>query len=285
MTMEKNKIIVPKFHELINPTFNALKALGGSGNNNEIDEKVIESENYDDKVLSIMQKNTNQTKVKYRLAWARTYLKKYGVINNTSRGIWVLNSGFEDKKEFDIEKLVKQVRKLSNRKKVIEDDIIEIPTELESWRTELKELLLSIPPFEFEKLIQLLLRESGFSQVEITKKTGDGGIDGFGKFQINGIISFKLAFQCKRYKGMVKSPEIRNFRGSITTDVERGVLITTGGFTRDAIKEAEADGKKHIDLIDGEQLIDKLAQLKLGVKEKTTYEVDHNFFKEFNINI
>jgi len=287
--MRKNEeVSVPTFDELINPAFIALKELGGSGSNDEIYEKVIELEGFSDELLSIPQsKNSNQSKVAYRLAWARTYLKKYGVINNTSRGIWVINSNYENKEKFDTKELVKKVRLSSNAPKdildddILENDEIEIPVENEKWRYELKEILYSIDPYEFEKLSQLVLREAGFSQVEVTKKSGDGGIDGIGKFKINGIISFKLAFQCKRYKGMVSSQEIRDFRGSMTTDIEKGLFITTGGFKRSAIKEATADGKKHIDLLDGDQLIDKLAELKLGVKEEIIYSVDRDFFEQF----
>jgi len=280
---KKGKSIVPTFDELINPTFMALKELGGSGTNNEIYEKVIESQNYSDEVLSVLQnENSNQSKVAYRLAWAKTYLKKYGVIDNTNRGIWVINSNFENIDKFNVKELVKKVKEASlvsiDKNREVEHENIDFPDEVESWRSELRNILYTIPPFEFEKLTQLLLRESGFSQVEVTKRTGDGGIDGFGKFKINGMISFKLAFQCKRYKGMVSTSEIRDFRGSMTTDIEKGIFITTGNFTRSAIEEATADGKKHIDLIDGEQLIDKLAGLQLGVKEKVIYTVDHDFF-------
>ena len=74
---------------------------------------------------------------------------------------------------------------------------------------------------------QLLLRECGFVQVAVTKKSGDGGIDGTGKLKINGIFSFRVAFQCKRYKGSVGSAEIRDFRSSLTTDIEREFSLQT----------------------------------------------------------
>ncbi len=61
----------------------------------------------------------------------------------------------------------------------------------------------------------LLLRGMGFIDVKVTKKSGDGGIDGFGKWQINGFITFNIAFQCKRYNNHpVTVKEIRNFRGA-----------------------------------------------------------------------
>lgn len=113
----------------------------------------------------------------------------------------------------------------------------------------------------------------------VTKKSGDGGIDGTGKLKINGIFSFNVAFQCKRYSGVVGASFVRDFRGSLTTDIEKGVLITTGTFSKSAKEEASNPGKQQIDLIDGEELIDKIAEYGIGVREVKTYEVDEDFFK------
>lgn len=160
------------------------------------------------------------------------------------------------------------------------NDNVEIPEELEPWRTELAETLHSMDPYAFERLSMLLLRECGFSQVSVTKKSGDGGIDGTGKLRINGIFSFNVAFQCKRFVGSVSAGDIRDFRGSLTTDIEKGVFITTGTFTKAARDEASNAGKQQIDLIDGEEFINKLIEYRLGVREKTIYEVDKSFFEK-----
>ena len=122
------------------------------------------------------------------------------------------------------------------------------------------------------------MRECGFTDVEVTKKSGDGGIDGTGKLRINGVFSFNVAFQCKRYKGQVGAPQIRDFRGSLTTNVEKGVLITTGTFSREAKAEAASNGKRLIDLMDGEELINKLAEYNIGLNEVKSYEIDEDFF-------
>lgn len=158
------------------------------------------------------------------------------------------------------------------------NDGLEPPIELEPWRNELSEILHNMNPYKFEKLAQLLLRECGFTQVTVTKKSNDGGIDGSGKLRINGIFSFNVAFQCKRYTGNVSAADIRDFRGSLTTDIEKGVLITTGSFTKAAREEACNAGKQQIDLIDGDELINKLIEFGIGVNEKTIYEIDYNFF-------
>lgn len=142
------------------------------------------------------------------------------------------------------------------------------------------EILYNMNPFAFERLAQLLLRECGFTQVVVTKKTGDGGIDGTGKLRINGIFSFNVAFQCKRYSGSVSAGDIRDFRGSLTTDIEKGVFITTGRFTRAAKEEASNAGKQQIDLIDGDEFINKLIEYRIGVQEKTVFEVIPEFFEK-----
>lgn len=159
------------------------------------------------------------------------------------------------------------------------NDGIDTIEDSEPWRAELAETLHSMNPYAFERLAMLLLRECGFSQVTVTKKSSDGGIDGTGKLRINGIFSFNVAFQCKRYTGSVSAGDIRDFRGSLTTDIEKGVFITTGSFTKAAREEASNAGKQQIDLIDGEEFISKLIEYGLGVKERTIYEVDKDFFE------
>lgn len=268
---------MPKYNDLINPTFKALKELGGSGNTNEINAKVIEMENYSENLLSEMQ-NEYQSKIEYRIARARSDLKKYGVVDNTARRVWVIKKEYENEESIDLKEIKRNFLPTNSSETKI--DIDELKPE-EEWKIKLKNILNNMNPFAFEKLTQLLLRESGFSEVEVTKKTGDGGIDGYGILKINEIISFKLAFQCKRYKGIVSPKEIRDFRGSMTTDIEKGLFITTGIYSRAAIKEAEADGKKRIDLINGEELLNKLAELQLGIKEEKVYVIDEEFFQNF----
>ena len=160
------------------------------------------------------------------------------------------------------------------------NDYAEFPEEDKPWKTRLSEILKSMDPYAFERLAQRLLRECGFTDVKVTKKSGDGGIDGTGKLRINGIFSFNVAFQCKRYSGSVGAPDIRDFRGSLTTDIEKGVFITTGTFSTPAKEEASNPGKKQIDLIDGDDFISKIAEFGIGVKQITTYEIDEEFFRK-----
>ncbi|MCE1271999.1 MAG: restriction endonuclease, partial [Acinetobacter sp.] len=112
------------------------------------------------------------------------------------------------------------------------------------------------------------------SQVEVTGKVGDGGIDGKGIVRVSGLLSFHVIFQCKRYKGSVSPSQIRDFRGAMQGRADKGLFITTGNFTRDALKEATRDGAPPIDLIDGELLCEKLKELKLGITTQLIEQVE-----------
>jgi restriction system protein len=139
----------------------------------------------------------------------------------------------------------------------------------------------TLPPQGFERLCQRLLRESGFQQVKVTGRSGDGGIDGIGILQINPFVSFKVLFQCKRYVGAVGAPQIRDFRGAMMGRADKGLILTTGTFTADAQTEAVRDGAPPVELVDGQGLVTLLEQLELGLVPRTTYEVDFRFFEEF----
>jgi restriction system protein len=139
-----------------------------------------------------------------------------------------------------------------------------------------------LSPAAFERLSQRLLRESGFVEVKVTGRSGDGGIDGVGIVRLGGLLGFPILFQCKRYSGSVGSGVIRDFRGAMIGRADRGLVITTGTFSRDAKIEATRDGAPPIDLVDGEQLLDKLKELGLGVTVKKIEQVSvvPGFFDE-----
>lgn len=296
----ERKNISPTYTELIVPTYEALKQLGGSGTNNEIYESVIANLHLSNEVLDEPHLGSiNQSEVEYQLAWARTYLKNYGIIVNSARSVWSITSEYASGLTVSAKEIVAFTVQRNAKKREMaknneiqdnqlgkpQDDIqnndeVEFPDEVKPWRQQLANVLQNMDPYGFERLSQRLLRECGFTQVAVTKKSGDGGIDGIGKLKINGIVSFNVAFQCKRYKGLVSSGDIRDFRGSLTTDIEKGIFITTGSFSKAAKDEATTPGKKQIDLIDGDEFISKLAEYSIGVKEVKTYEIDEDFFSK-----
>lgn len=280
---------VPRYDELINPTLKALQSLGGSGKNDEIYDEVVKQLSLPDSVVDMVYSN-GENKLGYNLSWARTYMKKYGAIENSARAVWALTPEFMSTQKLD-EKKVAQValRLMGEAKKKLPKAAAEMqpneifyeqPSELILWRKRLHSILTTMDAYAFERLAKRLLREMGCDAVEVTKKSGDGGIDGTGKFKLQGIFSFNIAFQCKRYKETtpVGAPEIRDFRGSLTTDIEKGLFITTSTFSKAAKEEAAKPGKQQIDLMNGEELMDKLAELGIGLSEEKTYVIDENYF-------
>ena len=285
MARKKTNNDLPTFDELIVPTIKALQELGGSGSIEEINSKVYMIAEISDEILQIPHgEEGTVSEVDYRLAWSRTYLKKFGLLENSARGIWALSRSDITINELDPIEIVKAVREQSKLKpsktkekstaQQIENEITKEVDNLEGWKEQLLDVLYNITPAAFERLSQRLLRESGFFQVEVTGKAGDGGIDGKGIVRVSGLLSFHVIFQCKRYKGSVTPSQIRDFRGAMQGRADKGLVITTGTFTREAVKEATRDGAPPIDLIDGEMLCDKLKELKLGVETKLTETVD-----------
>jgi restriction system protein len=259
----------------MNPLLRALRALGGSGSVEEIYDKVVELERLPEDVLSQLHdpEKSTQTEVACRLAWARTYLKKYGFLENSTRGVWSLTAKAKATEEVDTQDVVRTVRSLTRKETPsLDTEGTASPevSEEEGWKQQLHGILTrGLPPAAFERLVQRLLRESGFTQVEVTGRSGDGGIDGRGIARIHGFMSFHVLFQCKRYKGTVSAGEIRDFRGAMVGRADKGLFITTGTFSPSAVKEATRDGAPPIDLVDGIELAEKLRDLGLGVHKET----------------
>jgi len=140
------------------------------------------------------------------------------------------------------------------------------------WQERLLECVLKMKPDAFERLCQRILKESGFIKVDVTGRGGDGGIDGIGVLRLN-LLSFHVFFQCKRWKGSVGAPVIRDFRGAMVGRADKGLVMTTGTFTVDARKEATRGGAPPIDLIDGAALCELLKDLKIGVETRNVEQV------------
>jgi len=283
-----------RFSQLLNPAYVALQDLDGSGDLDSIIDKIVENVGISDETADILHGGSgSQTEMEYQLAWVKHYFKKVGILDKDS-SLWVMTPegnalGVDAAMEkIRIVRKAEQQARAKNKeqnKKTKDQDNIDEPDEecgesLPEWKVRLSEVLKNMNPYAFERLSRRLIQECGFSHVTVTKKSGDGGIDGYGKLKINGIFTFNVAFQCKRYSGTVPTSDIRDFRGSLTTDIEKGIFITTGKFSREAEKEASDKGKKQIDLIDGDEFMDKIAEYRIGVKPVTTYEVDEDFFEK-----
>ncbi|MCB5714245.1 restriction endonuclease [Lactonifactor longoviformis] len=287
--MAKDKTNIPAYNDMMQELFQAIKELGGSGTIKEIDDKTIEILGLSPDILAVMHGDSSKSEVEYRLAWTRTYMKKVGILENSTRGVWALTTSGRELQAINSEEIVKKVREMTSLKvkdtekfcledQNLENDGVDLPDEIQTWREKLKNVLKNLKPDAFERLTQRLLRESGFTQVKVTGRTGDGGIDGMGTIKLNGIISFHMLFQCKRYVGTVSASEIRDFRGAMQGRTDKGLFITTGKFSSSAIEEANRPGTTPIDLIDGDELVEKLRELQLGVAPVNDYIIDDAWF-------
>ena len=280
-----SEVLVPPYSDLLWPTLRILKARGGSASIRELEEDVASLLGLSDEVLEMPHGAGPQSEVNYRAAWARTHLKLIKAIDNTSRGVWaVTKHGRSIQTEAEVRKLDKQQRgpRGSGRRRRSSETTTgadDNATDSPIWHDDLLGVLRSMTPDAFERLCQRVLRESGFTKVEVSGRSGDGGIDGAGVLRVN-LLSFHVRFQCKRYSGSVGAREVRDFRGAMVGRADKGLFITTGRFTGDAEREAVRDGGPAIDLIDGMALCDLLKDLQLGIKTETVEvpRVDASFF-------
>ncbi len=277
---------LPNLPGMMLVTVEALKSLGGSATIEELDEKVIELEGVTEAEQAYQMKNNeNRPTVNYYLAWSRTYLKRGNAVVNSSRGVWALTeSGAEISNIAHTQAIYDQVareerEKARAKRTAIKENASPIdeteeqgPDEADGWKNKLLSVLGAMDPSAFERLSQRLLREAGFTKVEVRGKSGDGGIDGLGVLRVN-LVSFGVYFQCKRWKGSVGSKEIRDFRGAVQGRADKGLFITTGHFTSQASDEATRDGAIAIDLIDGDRLCDLLKDYSLGVQTEMIEQV------------
>jgi len=266
------------FDDLFNPCLEALRNLGGSATNAEIEEQVIQILECSDEEVNDIHRDTT-TKIHYRLRWARNYLKRFGLLENSSRGVWALTGKGQKTKQVDQKEVVRKITALDQKRnkseKTATEEVIQ-DEEGAPWQEKLLVVLKKMDPAAFERLSQRLLRELGFNNVEVTRKTGDGGIDGKGILNIGSIITFRVVFQCKRYKECVPTSVVRDFRGAVQGRADKGLLISTGNFTRDARAEAQRDGALAIDLMDGYELAEKLKELGLGTEVEMVEKVTIN---------
>lgn len=282
----------PEFLKYINPVLTTLQANGGAGNTANVIEQIIEQLGITDEELEEVISN-GQSRIRNQIQWARFYLFKAGLIDNTQRGIWRLtNEGLEKSlSDDDIYALFKGVQEsvkkaTSEAPKIIDEKLEEkyeeTTTEDEEHSIGLLNVIQCLPAAGFEKLCKRLLTEIGINDIIITGGSGDQGIDGKGIVKLNDVVSLNIVFQCKRYKETVSPHHVRDFRGAMQGRGEKGLIITTGRFTKEAKNEANRDGVTPIELIDGDRLVELFEKHNLGLKPVIVFEIDHEFFKGFN---
>jgi restriction system protein len=292
--MPNTKQTGPEFLRFVAPIVESLGELGSSGAAAEVTDHVVQRLNLSEAEQDATTSN-GQSRVRNQIAWARFYLAKAGYLDASLRGVWALTElGRAAKLDPEsVHSLFKSVQKGFPRKEPGPSPLPRVGPEIEEteapepeaadYRARLIALLRSLPAEGFERICQRLLRESGFQQVAVTGRSGDGGIDGHGVLELNPLVTFKVLFQCKRYRdGSVVTPsQVRDFRGAMQGRADKGLIITTGAFTSQAKQEATRDGVPPIELVDGEKLVLMFARAELGLRPVQTFEIEEAFFEEF----
>lgn len=280
-----------EFVKWMGPVLDCLRAVGGSAKPREVIQWVQERSGLSHEALEAQLKS-GQTRFYNQVHWARQYLVWEGLIDDGKRGVWSLTPlGWKTRLDDEASRTVFLNRvavSQHSRKVAKEEDKQPVASETQDAtppddadEQDLLDVLKALPPYGFERLCVRLLHEHGFEDVRVTQQSRDGGIDGFGVLRLSPFVSIKVAFQAKRYANAVSSPEIQKFRGALSGQADKGVLITTGHFTRDAETEATKAGAFPIELIDGERLVELFQSAGLGVKPTQVFKVDQAFFDQF----
>ena len=294
-------IRIPSHIDLMYPTLVAVRNLGGSATKSELIDRVPEIAGVTDEQLAVLfpkgSRHQGESKILYRIPWVCTHLKRIDALDNSQRGVWSITQKGLDYLEMDrVEEVLKRANKAVARERrkarsKSQSEPVEDDEELaegdddegEDWKGKLLGVLKAMEPGAFERLSMRLVKEAGFRNVEVLGKPSDGGIDGVGVYKVS-LVSFPTYFQCKRYAGSVPSSAVRDFRGAMSGRGEKGILMTTGTFTREAKAEAVRDGAPPVDLIDGDELCDLLLEYGIGVRvqERTVKDitVDQSFFDD-----
>ena len=284
----------PKFLAMFGPVLKAVRDLGGSAQPREVYEHVaqgLSTEVIAEQTPSGAPRHENQ------MGWARYYLVQAGLLDSSQRGVWTLTDLGREAGDLSHEQATTIFREIRERMAATKraskdadldsDDDVDEPDDdaedgPEDHRAHVIAVLKSMLPSGFERFCQRLLREAGFQSVEVTGRSGDEGIDGVGVLRVNTLVSFKVLFQCKRYKDVVGPSTVRDFRGAMAGRADKGIILTTGRFTAAARKESMRDGVSPIELVDGTALVEMLERLKMGLVPVPAYRVDEAFFRSFD---
>ena len=210
--------------------------------------------------------------------WVRQHLVEAGEIDGSTRGVWTLTPKGASRLKGRPHSAGPQTVSANTAKQPTLRDLANRTREEAKSRllTELK----ALSPTGFEHFCLELLQQLGYHNVAVTKRSGDGGIDGYGDFR-QGAVSIKSAFQAKRWaETPVGRPEIDKLRGAIQGDYDHGVFITTSRFTKDAAEASYKKGAISVLLLDGDSIVEMMLERGIGVVKQPLYlyEISEEFF-------
>lgn len=298
---------VPDFQSMMLPLLEAI-ADGAEHSNAEIAEIIAARLGVTNADREIMLPSGQQTVFTNRVAWAKAYLKKAGLLQSPKRGTLQLTADGTKALAEKLDRInIRYLRKFESFEKsrsapdvsetpVVSGDVVAAtPEELidagyQSLRDELIveiiEQVKRCSPQFFERLVVKLLVAMGYGgsledAAQVLGRSGDGGIDGTIKEDKLGLDV--ICIQAKRWEGTVGRPVVQAFAGSMEGfRARKGVLITTSSFSKDA-EDYITRIERKIVLVDGQRMAELMIAHNVGVTVMQTYEikrVDSDFFTE-----
>jgi len=263
---------IPSEKDIELPLLKELEAAGGEARPSELYDKVA---GHFSQLTMADQKVRHQRSGlpiwRNRVQWARQHLVNKGQIDASTPGIWrVTDKGRE------------RLGVVPPPPPPTSTIGVLLDRERQQVCAQLHELLMNLHPQQFEAFAAKLLESVGFTDVEVTKYVGDGGIDGYGNLEM-GVVKVKAAFQVKRWRHNVPPADINQLRGAISGEFDQGIFITTSDFSDEAKKVSSKRGAVPIVLINGDRVVNIMLEKGLGVRQKplTITTIDEEFFTAF----
>jgi restriction system protein len=297
-----------EFLRFMNPLLDAMREKGGQARPREIYEAIAQKVNLSQEERTVTNKN-GYPRFENQIAWARSYFVKTGYLDSPSHGIWRLtDKGKEAHLDGpDIDSIYRRVAEMTALAKTgtkiettaesalapvastkdDEDEVIAPSPQTSPYsdhRPALIALIGSMTPAGFEEFCSELLARVGVEDVQTTRYSKDGGVDGTGRLRINEFVSQPIAFQAKKFDvsgRKVSSEEIQRFRGAIGGHIAKGIFFTTTTFSEDAKREAKALGKVEIELVDLDRILEICENYEIGLIEQKILVTEPSFFERF----
>jgi len=268
----------PKQREIEIPLLAAIQRLGGTAKPRDIYPIVAEQfpELTPEELTQTLESSASTRKWWNLVQWVRQHLVELGELDGGTRGVWTISDAGRAR-------LKREGDRPNHRPGQHERDI-NIHDLAIANRDEVKRRLLTelknLSPVQFEHFCSVLLQHLGFQSLTVTKRSGDGGVDGHGEFR-QGAVNLRSAFQAKRWtEGSVGRPEIDKFRGAIQGEFDHGVFITTSRFAKPAMEASHRKGAITILLLDGAAIAELMVERGIGVTRQPVYlhDIDATFF-------
>ena len=253
---------MPKQSEIEIPLLKCLEEMKGQGKPLEIYVRVAKlfPQLTDADLAETLPSGGN--KWKNRIQWVRQKLIAKGDVESPERGVWAITKKGRTRLASETGSSVREVTApLSANLEELADEYFT------AFSQKVQQELQDLEPKQFERFAGALLSAYGFTDIKVTGKTGDGGIDGNGLLKV-GLSTIRAAFQCKRWQGLVGRSEIDKFRGTIQGEFEQGIFFTTSDFSDSAREVSIKKGAVPIVLLNGEEIVKLMVDRELGVRRR-----------------